>query len=91
MTHGVTLLRDFAATQHVKRAANCPIKRGLGLRRHRPVSLTSVPTSSAQLDREFDKVHMNALYGYGHQQAKKQSRLAKDTAGSRIGVVTATR
>jgi hypothetical protein len=40
---------------------------------------------------EFDKVHMNALYGYGHQQAKKQSRLAKDTARSRIGVVTATR
>ena len=59
-----------------------------GLRRHRPVSLTSV---RADFVSEFDKVHMNALYGYGHQQAKKQSRLAKDTARSRIGVVTATR
>jgi hypothetical protein len=52
--------------------------------------LTSARTSSAPLDREFDKVHMNTLYRYGHQQAKSSHAWHK-TARSRIGVVTATR
>ena len=42
------------------------------------------------LDREFDKVHMNTLYGYGHQQAKSSHAWHK-TARSRISVVAATR
>ncbi len=42
------------------------------------------------LHREFDKVHMNTLYGYGHQQAKSSHAWHK-TARSRIGVVAATR
>jgi len=53
-------------------------------------SHTSVRTSSEPLDREFDKVHMNSLYGYGHQQAKSSHAWHK-TARSRIGVVAATR